>query len=76
MPDNVAEQHCQFPSERGDGALCGHQVESIVDVVRDNGDGSSTFFVLPMCLGHRLALGEFVITFQPVSDNGKEARRG
>jgi len=63
---------CAYPSERADGTLCGFEAESVVDVVRSESDGSSTFFVLPMCLGHRLALGEFVITFQPIS----EARRG
>lgn len=57
---------CEFPSVRNDGTLCGSEVESIVDVVRDEGDGESTFFTLPMCLGHRLALGEYVITFEPV----------
>jgi hypothetical protein len=67
---------CEYPSERADGTLCGHEAESVVDVVRDNGDGSSTFFVLPMCVGHRLALGEFVITFQPIGDEDEEARRG
>ena len=61
---------CEYPSERRDGALCGFPATAIVDVVRYEGDGASTFFTLPMCLGHRLALGEHVITFQPVSDGG------
>lgn len=57
---------CQYPHEGGDGTLCGFKVESFVDVVRYEGDGSSTFFHLPVCLGHRLALGEHVITFELV----------
>lgn len=66
---------CEYPSERGDLTVCGFQAESIVDIVRSEGDGSSTFFTMPMCLGHRLALGEHVVAFQPIS-NGEEARRG
>jgi hypothetical protein len=64
----AGEVGCASPSERGDGTLCGMQAEAVVDVVRSEGDGSSTFFTLPMCLGHRLALGEHVITFQPMSE--------
>ena len=65
---------CENPSERRDGALCGFPASAIVDVVRYEGDGTSTFFTLPMCLGHRLALGEHVITFEPIA--WKETRRG
>jgi hypothetical protein len=55
---------CEMPSERRDGTLCGFTAESIVDIVRYEGDGESTFFTLPLCLGHRLALGEHVITYR------------
>ena len=64
---------CENPSECDDSEICGFPAESIVDVVRSEGDGSSTFFTLPMCLGHRLALGEHVITFEPIAE--WEARR-
>lgn len=60
---------CQQPSERGDGTLCGDDYEvSLVDVVRYEGDGESTFFHLPLCYGHRLALGEHVIAYEPCPD--------
>ena len=64
---------CEQPSERQDGTLCGFEAESIVDVVRYEGDGESTFFTLPLCLGHRLALGEHVIHYTPTC--GSETRR-
>ena len=72
----MADDLCEYPSERGDGSLCGFPAEAIVDVVRSEGDGSSTFFTMPLCVGHRLALGEHVITFQPIPDEWQEARRG
>ena len=40
--------------------------DSIVDVVRYEDDGSATFFTLPLCLGHRLALGEHVVHMEPL----------
>lgn len=61
---------CLYPSERRNGALCGFPASAIVDAVRYEDDGTSTFFTLPMCPGHRLALGEHVITFKPVSGEG------
>ena len=64
---------CVFPSERNDNTLCGFPAEAIVDVMRYEGDGSATFFTLLLCLGHRLALGEHVITFEPLPT--KEDRR-
>ena len=65
---------CEYPHERDDGTLCGFEAESIVDVVRSEGRLSSTFFTLPMCLGHRLALGRYVITFEPIIK--QEAQHG
>ncbi len=61
---------CEYPSERKDGTLCGMTAESVVDVVRSEGVGAATFFTLPMCLGHRLALGKHVIAFQPYPEGG------
>lgn len=56
---------CQQPSERNDGTLCGSDYEvTVVDVVRYEGDGAATFFTLPLCYGHRLALGEHVIHWE------------
>ena len=60
----MTDPACEYPSERNDGTPCGFPAESIVDIVRDEFDGSSTFFTLPMCLGHRLALGEHVIAYE------------
>lgn len=65
-PSSSETVTCAYPSEVGDGQPCGFAAESVVDVVRSEGDGSSTFFTLPTCLGHRLALGEHVIVFGPV----------
>jgi hypothetical protein len=57
---------CEQPSERQDGTLCGSDYEvSWVDVVRFEPDGGATFFTLPLCRGHRLALGEHVIHHEP-----------
>lgn len=50
---------CENPAERGE--LCGTEADSIVDVVRYESDGGATFWTLPLCLGHRLALGEYVV---------------
>jgi hypothetical protein len=46
---------------------CIMEAESIVDVVRAEDDGSSTFFTVPICYGHRLALGEHVIRYETLS---------
>lgn len=60
-----AQPTCQQPSERDDGTLCGSDYEvSLVDVVRYEGEGESTFFHLPICYGHRLALAEHVIAYE------------
>jgi len=64
---SVTAKTCEFPSERNDGTVCGFQADSVVDVVRNEGHGSATFFTLPMCLGHRLALGEHVVTFESIT---------
>lgn len=56
---------CENPAVRG--GLCGMAADSIVDVVRYEGDGSATFFTLPLCLGHRLALGEHVVHMEPTA---------
>jgi hypothetical protein len=58
---------CEQPSERKDGTLCGFPADAVVDVVRREDDGSATFFTLPLCLGHRLALGEFVVYSEPLA---------
>lgn len=57
---------CEQPSERHDDTLCGFPADAVVDVVRYEDDGSATFFTLPLCLGHRLALGEHVAHYEPI----------
>jgi hypothetical protein len=64
---------CEQPSERQDGTLCGDDYQvAIVDVVRAEPDGGTTFFTLPLCFGHRLALGEHVIHWEPAGSSGTE----
>lgn len=48
-------------------ATCIMEAESIVDVVRAEDDGSATFFTVPICYGHRLALGEHVVRYEPLA---------
>jgi len=43
---------------------CPLEAESLVDVMRAEDDGSTTFFTVPLCLGHRLALGEYVAHYE------------
>jgi hypothetical protein len=65
-PLNDSPLTCEQPSERNDGTLCAFPADSVVDVVRYEDDGSATFFTLPLCLGHRLALGEYAVHVESI----------